>query len=1244
MPKREYMSFDGDPLNYPSFIANFKTNVEEVEADPNVRRNFLIQLCTGKAKDAISGTVMLAPEEGYQKAKSILYEMFGQTHVVAASHIDRVTKGCVIKENEGEKLLQLARDLENCAMNLNKLGYQSDINSRYNISAVVLRLPRYLRSEWAKEADKLRDQNTEPDFAALTKFVVKRAKLANTEYGRLVNIRTDKEKDKPRFPSKPTKGAYVNQASAERPAATDQDGKQAGATKVKCFFCSKDGHTVEKCYKFQEQSYLERKKFVSVKGLCNVCLTKGHFANKCQRGRNCFIAGCGKRHHPLLHSNEPNERRSKGESDKGKEKESTETKVPDAQTGHCGASDMMNRQVCLRVIPVKVFSRDNNREKITYAIRDEGSNTTLVKESLVKELNLDSQPVNFSLTTVNSVSRESGKAHHLYVQGIDEKDVVEIPNALSIKNLSVARTCTPTKGDIVEWSHLDGVRIPELENPEVTLLIGTDVPEAHWKLEERRGGKKEPYAIRTPLGWSIAGPMGKGKGGEPTSFFVDRGDEFLTKTVERMFQLDFSEPPHCEDLALSDMPFRERLPFPNNRAMAERRMNSLKTRFKKDPELYVKYKEGIDDYVRKGFASKVQEYPVVERKSEVNDVWYLPHHPVFHPQKPQKPQKPRIVFDCAAQFEGVSSNKRLLRGPDMTNKLIGVLTRFREQSTAFMADIESMFCQVRVSPKQRDYLRFLWWKDGDYEQVMEDYQMLVHLFGATSSPSCAGFSLRQVASDFEGSFSSSTIETIRRNFYVGDCLKSVPSPSEAIQLIKELCELLAKRSFRLTKFISNDREVIESVPEPDRAKSVANLDLDKLPIERALGVHWNVESDAFTFRIIKRKNSRTRRGILSDVSSMYDPLGFAAPFILPAKRLLQQLCKEQIGWDEEIPREMSQSWDNWLEGLPQLENIAVPRYLKSHQLSQVVDIQLHHFSDASSGGYGCVSYLRCQDADNKVHCSLLMGKSRVTPIKPTTIPWLELTAAVVAARQHHQIQQELDWTVSRVKFWTDSTCVLQYLNNEAGRFKTFVANRIEAIHKISKPSQWGYVNTEANPADYASRGLRPDDKFEIEQWINGPNFLYDDEENWPEIPEGIKVLNEHLLEWKRNIEVFEAVTDEVKPLDTFTQHYSSWYRLLKGIAWLMRFIWFVRRQHTTIRNDNDSGDAGVSSDATGAGAQLLTVDELENAQIKLISYIQRQCFPEEIACRTKPHPTPVKKSSCMKFAFSMIPIPSHWHF
>ena len=258
MPKKEYMTFDGNPLDYPSFITNFSTNVEDVESDPNVRRNYLIQLCTGKAKKAISGSVMLPPEEGYRKAKSILHEMFGQSHIVAASHIDRVTKGPIIRENENEKLMQLARDMENCGMNLNKLGYQSDINSRHNISAIVLRLPKYLRSEGAKEANNLRDHNKEPDFAALTKFVVNKAKLANTEYGRLVNVKSDWERNKPKSYSKPTRNVSAYQVS-NRPANEEREEKRNPVMKSRCIFCSKDGHSLGRCFMFQEKSYAEKK-------------------------------------------------------------------------------------------------------------------------------------------------------------------------------------------------------------------------------------------------------------------------------------------------------------------------------------------------------------------------------------------------------------------------------------------------------------------------------------------------------------------------------------------------------------------------------------------------------------------------------------------------------------------------------------------------------------------------------------------------------------------------------------------------------------------------------------------------------------------------------------------------------------------------------------------------------------------------------------------------------------------------
>jgi len=180
--------------------------------------------------------------------------------------------------------------------------------------------------------------------------------------------------------------------------------------------------------------------------------------------------------------------------------------------------------------------------------------------------------------------------------------------------------------------------------------------------------------------------------------------------------------------------------------------------------------------------------------------------------------------------------------------------------------------------------------------------MLVHLFGATSSPSCANFGLKETADDNQEMFSKEAVRTLRRNFYVDDCLKSIKGETKAISLVSELRALLSKGGFRLTKWISNFRKVIESVPTSERAVSVKDHLLDQLPCERALGIRWDVEMDTFGFKISLKNKPSTRRGILSIVSSIYDPLGFAAPFILPAKRLLQNLCRRGLGWENSVKR------------------------------------------------------------------------------------------------------------------------------------------------------------------------------------------------------------------------------------------------------------------------------------------------------------------------------------------------------
>ena len=159
-------------------------------------------------------------------------------------------------------------------------------------------------------------------------------------------------------------------------------------------------------------------------------------------------------------------------------------------------------------------------------------------------------------------------------------------------------------------------------------------------------------------------------------------------------------------------------------------------------------------------------------------------------------------------------------------------------------------------------------------------KMVVHVFGATSYPSCTVLCLLKTAEDNQNEFPAGIVCIVRRNFYVDDCLKSLKTPQEAKTVVKELIALLSRGGFRLTKWISNDREVLESIPQSERAASVVHLALDEIPVERTLEIQWNVAAEKFCFKVVAKEKPLTRHGVLSVASSLYDPLGFVAPFTL----------------------------------------------------------------------------------------------------------------------------------------------------------------------------------------------------------------------------------------------------------------------------------------------------------------------------------------------------------------------------
>ena len=167
------------------------------------------------------------------------------------------------------------------------------------------------------------------------------------------------------------------------------------------------------------------------------------------------------------------------------------------------------------------------------------------------------------------------------------------------------------------------------------------------------------------------------------------------------------------------------------------------------------------------------------------------------------------MFDCGAKFHGTSLNKELLPGPDLTSQLVRILTKFRTEEVEFMADVEAMFHQVHIPEKEISFLRYLWWEDVNLEKII-GYEMCVHVFGGTSSPRCCNYALLRTTVDNVSSYSKEATNTLLRNFYVDDGLKSVPSVRDALKLIQEVRDLCKKCGFKLTKFKSNKKDIVSN--------------------------------------------------------------------------------------------------------------------------------------------------------------------------------------------------------------------------------------------------------------------------------------------------------------------------------------------------------------------------------------------------------------------------------------------------
>lgn len=225
-----------------------------------------------------------------------------------------------------------------------------------------------------------------------------------------------------------------------------------------------------------------------------------------------------------------------------------------------------------------------------------------------------------------------------------------------------------------------------------------------------------------------------------------------------------------------------------------------------------------------------------------------------------------------------------------------------------------------------------------------------------------------------------------------------------------------------------------------------------------------------------------------------------------------------------------------------------PRQVYQCPPGQSGKTQLHVFADASETGYAAVSYVRREtlttEGTTDVSARFLMGKCLVCPSCTVTIPRLVIL-----------LMRELDTIFDEVFMWTDSMVVLSCIKNQTTRFKTDVSNRVSYIQGSSDVADWRHVPSECNPADIGSRGCHPD---RLDKWLHGPSFLKEEQISWPSEPGTLPAVPTDEVKKPIPLAAVVARPISVSATDALIEHYSSFFRLKKAVAWFRRFSEVLR--------------------------------------------------------------------------------------
>ena len=1152
LPRPQLKRFNGSPSEFSSFMSYIEAHVESNVLDPRQRLSFLIDSCGDIAYDSICFLSQRKnPESAYREAKETLKSLFGTVHQVNRAVIEDCVSGASIKGGDVSSLKKLAISMRKAIVTLEEADYTSELSSTEKLVRIYQRLPAHLQHKWNDKVYELREKNVNPSFNDMLSIIDKHVKTRDNEYciDKPMSVKNVTDKS-PRM-----KPIYAVSHNVKR----------------SCPMCGND-HYLNQCSEFLQLPVSSRHELIVQKRLCRNCLHSGHIASKCQRRGMCKKCDC--KHNSLLHDDSYKRVQA---NEKANDSPTVNTENPNVMTDGTNVNYSVSKSgQSAGLSCVEVFVEGTDAMFKCKAIVDPKSSVNLCTKRLFDKLKLPCKPFKTSLNVATGTYDVSGmKIEKAKVYAKNMIDNVVANDIMSVQSIPLSVNNLFSQDDVSQLSHLQDVVIPHVSSSEeIDLLIGSGVPKAFHKIEERKGNDDQIYAVRMTLGWELVGPKPFHKSSldiVDSSALVSEsvfltgnlgsGETTLIDNLSTVFQNDFKDctlfndeiGPSLSDkravqlvessMKLKDGQFTVGIPWrenptnlPSVRDHVMKRLNSLKMRFMKDKRLHVAYREEMKGLLDEGYIER-------SLSSDSDLCHYIPHHPVWHPKK----GKLRIVWDCA-----LSLNDFVYEGPDLLNSLVEIIIRFRRFKYAVCSDIRKMYLNVKVPPNDRGALRILWWPEGDITREPVEYRATVHIYGAKSSGFVANHCVRSLAKD---ELHPLVRETMLKDFYVDDQVSSIENLDDAMFTISEVQKVLDQAGFHLTKFVSNCSSVLKDVPDKDKV-NMSEVSTSELKADHAtLGLIWNVRNDEISVpcNVPDVKEVPNRRLLLSAVSKLYDPLGMISPCLLPLKGLIQQ--KTHLSWDESDDDIVNQ-WKDFCELSRKIADFVVPRCYKpvSSEFNDPVHVSIHGFSDASKQGYAAVVYIRQVSVNGQVSVSFVYGKSRVAPkfkghVPQATIPKLELNAAALLTKLVSKVVKCLGFKVDEATYWCDSQVVINCIHAVDRRFPVYWSNRIAIILGNSQVAQWRYVPTDKNPADVGSRGIVSKGfEKQVQFWVNGPTFLKLKSDEWPETMKA-QTIEEVLV--VSNAPEKDTVSSLLVHV---VQFYSKLHKLLVVIARLLRFM------------------------------------------------------------------------------------------